>query len=163
MTTTYKGVKGIQDLQNKVHNQVTNALAEGAKDVGNYLIDNSPIGQASYMSSRGEVYTDNDVGTFKNSWCFSSGSPDSYERSGDVNGVGSKVDALDFSSEFFLGEDIYIINGSYHASAVEKGWDSVTFPERVDFGWSDKEGYEVVKGTPANVIISNSLSDAKGG
>lgn len=160
---TYKGVAGIDRLQQKIERQHKTLVQIAIEDIANMIVNESPVGSKMYSSKQGLFH--NDPGDFKNSWLVDFTGGKRTHRHADPSGSASIVSAQGAANKFNFQSNVYIYNNSPQAKNIEKeGWVS-SDPFRQKKGWDvDKPPYKPVKNNKsvARVLLEQAILKAKG-
>lgn len=158
---TYKGVKGVQELADSIHDKLRSVVARSGSAIALELIETSEqvgaIGAESYPTKVGEVY--NEVGDYINNWHVST-TVRSNLNPPDPLASDARIDAIEFERSYELGKSVYIYNTVEYAENVEEGW-----PEMPELGWKSREGYNVFGIVAENVdeiLVKVATSVSKG-
>lgn len=162
----YKGVAGIEKLQQKIILQHKKMVEEAIKSIALMIIDASPVGQRYYPAPRAGGFFLNDQGDFKNSWLIDYSGGRRVLRSADASGSGAWAEANNEAKKFNFQSTVYIYNSSPQAKHIEKeGWKQDD-PLRQRLGWRvNKPPYQPVFKNKNNAfaLLEKAILEAKGG
>lgn len=133
----YKGVAGIERLQQKIIRQHKSLVEEAIMSIAQMIVDESPVGTGvgggRYPSQHGMF--NNDPGDFKNSWLIDYTGGRRTVRTADPSGRASITEAGSVAKKFNFQSTAYIYNTTPQAKNIEKtGWEA-SDPFRQRMGW----------------------------